>query len=216
MKIRTLADLACVALFIATGISIAAEPTTQVLRGRTYVKRDSGPLDADVYMPTGKGPFPGMLVVHGGAWRVGTRAQLAGVAATLAEHGYTAVAISYRLAPSATFPAQIYDCQAAVRWMRTNASELKIDPQHIGGFGYSAGGHLVALLGVLSDKDFKEEGIPADSASARLQVVLAGGAPCDFRDLPPGSGGVCPNVGASPAKLTTPSSHAISSITARV
>lgn len=139
-------------------------------------------------MPSGNGPFPGMLVVHGGAWRIGTRAQLAGVAATLAEQGYTAVAISYRLAPSATFPAQIYDCQAAVRWMRKNASEYKIDPQHIGGFGYSAGGHLVALLGVLNDKDFKEEGVPADAPSARLQVVLAGGAPCDFRDLPPRSG----------------------------
>lgn len=188
MNIRTLVGLACVALFTATGISAAAEPTTQVLRGRTYMKRDSGPLEADVYMPSGKGPFPGMLVVHGGAWRIGTRAQLAGVAATLAEHGYTAVAISYRLAPSATFPAQIYDCQAAVRWMRKNASEYKIDPQHIGGFGYSAGGHLVALLGALGDNELKEEGVPADAPSARLQVVLAGGAPCDFRDLPPGSG----------------------------
>src|SRR5262249_35028498 len=131
-------------------------------------------------------PFPGMLVVHGGAWRVGSRAQLAWIASALADRGYTAVAISYRLAPSATFPAQLYDCQAAVRWMRSHASEYKIDPKHIGGFGYSAGGHLVALLGALDDNELKEDGLPADAPSARLQVVLAGGAPCDFRDLPPG------------------------------
>jgi acetyl esterase/lipase len=161
-----------------------AEPEIEILRGRTYVTRDSGPLDADVFVPPGAGPFPGMLVVHGGAWRVGSRAQLASVAARFAEHGYVAVAISYRLAPQSKFPAQIYDCQAAVRWMRTHASEFKIDPQRIGGFGYSAGGHLVALLGTLDDNEYKEAGIPKDAPSARLQCVLAGGAPCDFRELP--------------------------------
>jgi triacylglycerol lipase len=162
----------------------AEKPAVKVLWSQTYVKRDSGPLDADVYLPRGDGPFPGMLVVHGGAWRIGTRAQLASAASKFAEHGYTAVAISYRLAPKCTFPAQIYDCQAAVRWMREHAEDFKIDPQRIGGFGYSAGGHLVALLGTLDDDDFKEEGVGADAPSARLQCVLAGGAPCDFRDLP--------------------------------
>jgi acetyl esterase/lipase len=162
----------------------AAEPEIEILRSRTYVTRDSGPLDADVYMPPGTGPFPGMLVVHGGAWRVGSRAQLASVAARFAEHGYTAVAISYRLAPQSKFPAQIYDCQAAVRWMRTRASEFKIDPQRIGGFGYSAGGHLVAMLGTLDDSEFREAGVPGGAPSARLQCVLAGGAPCDFREMP--------------------------------
>ena len=164
------------------------EPAVKVVRSQTYVKRDTGSLDADVYVPRGEGPFPGMLVVHGGAWRVGTRAQLATAAQKFAEHGYTAVAISYRLAPKSTFPAQIYDCQAAVRWMREHAKDFKIDTKHIGGFGYSAGGHLVALLGALDDDDYKEEGVAADAPSARLQCVLAGGAPCDFRDLPPNVG----------------------------
>jgi acetyl esterase/lipase len=138
----------------------------------------------DVYLPPGPGPFPGVLVVHGGAWTMGTRAQLAAVAVSLAKNGYTAAAISYRLAPKYTFPAQIYDCQAAVRWMRSHADELKLDPTHIGGFGYSAGGHLVALLGTLDDDDFREQGVPEDAPSARLQAVMAGGAPCDFCVLP--------------------------------
>ncbi len=121
------------------------------------------------------------MAAHGGWDR---ESQLASVAARFAEHGYTAVAISYRLAPQSKFPAQIYDCQAAVRWMRTHASEFKIDPQRIGGFGYSAGGHLVALLGTLDDSEFKEAGVPQDAPSDRLQCVLAGGAPCDFREMP--------------------------------
>src|SRR3954470_14625330 len=166
------------------GISRAAEPTVDVLRNQVFVERDSGPLAADVYRPHGPGPFPGMLVVHGGAWRMGTRADFAAIAQRLAENGYTAVAIDYRLAPTYKFPAQIYDCQAAVRWMRSHASELKIDPTRIGGFGYSAGGHLVALLGTLDDKELREPGLPANAPSARLQVVVAGGAPCDFRLLP--------------------------------
>ena len=182
-----------------SGFAVAEEAAVKVLRSQTYVVRDSGPLDADVFIPRGEGPFPAMLVVHGGAWRIGTRAQLTGVAQVLAEHGYTAVAISYRLAPSATFPAQIYDCQAAVRWMRAKAKEFKIDPERIGGFGYSAGGQLVALLGTLDSNELKEPGVPADAPSARLQCVVAGGAPCDFRELPPDSSFLAYWLGGTPA-----------------
>src|SRR3954468_11590862 len=171
-------------LFGLAGISAAAEPTVDVLRNQVFVERESGPLAADVYRPHGPGPFPGILVVHGGAWRMGARADFATIAHGLAERGYTAVAIDYRLAPTYKFPAQIYDCQAAVRWMRSHASELKIDPARIGGFGYSAGGHLVALLGTLDDKQLREPGLAANAPSSRLQAVVAGGAPCDFRSLP--------------------------------
>jgi acetyl esterase/lipase len=162
----------------------AAEPAIEVVRNREYVKRDSGPLAMDVYMPRGAGPFPGVLVVHGGAWTMGSRVQLAAIANALAEHGYVAACVSYRLAPKHTFPAQIDDCQAAVRWLREHANEFRLDPTRLGGFGYSAGGQLVALLGTLDDDDYREKGAPAGGASTRLQVVVAGGAPCDFRVLP--------------------------------
>ncbi|HMP08077.1 MAG TPA: alpha/beta hydrolase, partial [Lacipirellulaceae bacterium] len=68
----------------------------QVHYSQTYVEHASGPLQADVYVPEGDGPFPGVVVVHGGAWRMGSRMQLASVARMLAERGMTAVAISYR------------------------------------------------------------------------------------------------------------------------
>ncbi len=131
----------------ACDVATASEPTYDVFRGQCYVKRDSGELAADIYVPKVEGRFPGMLVVHGGAWRLGDRNQLAPIAAALAEHGYTAMAISYRLAPGSTFPAQIYDCQAAVRWLREHAGDYKLDSKRVGAFGYSAGGQLVALLG---------------------------------------------------------------------
>lgn len=182
------------------GAAVAVESTVDIVTGVAYAERDSGPLKADVYIPKGEGPFPGMLVVHGGAWRMGTREQLAGAALFLAEHGYTAVAIEYRLAPQDKWPAQIYDCAAAVRWMREHAKEYKIDRTRIGGFGYSAGGHLVALLGTLGDDQLREPGVAADAASARLQVVLAGGAPCDFRSIAADSDRLAYWLGGTPAE----------------
>jgi acetyl esterase/lipase len=211
------APLLAASTFFVDGFSAAGQFKANY--GEVYVKRDSGPLKADVYVPEGTGPFPGVLVVHGGAWRMGTRGQLAGVAQELAKHGFTAVAISYRLAPQHKFPAQIEDCKAAVRWMRTNAKRLKIDPDRIGGYGYSAGAHLVSLLGTTDPNDGLEGTIDVlESAppSTRLQCVAAGGAPCDLRPIPAdedglsfflgGSPGTCPEQYrlASPAAFVTP------------
>ena len=153
--------------------------------GKVYVERDSGPLKADTYLPAGKGPYPGVLVVHGGAWHMGSRAQLSGIARELAQRGFCAVAISYRLAPQDKFPAQIEDCKAAVRWMRSHAEQLKLDPLRIGGFGYSAGAHLVTLMGTTDSSDGLE-GIadPEHQPSTRLQAVVAGGTPTDFCTIP--------------------------------
>jgi acetyl esterase/lipase len=178
-----------------------AEVAYDLVPDQVYAQRDSGPLMADLYVPQGDGVFPAMIVIHGGAWATGTKEQLAGVAKALARLGYTTAAISYRLAPQNKFPAQIYDCQAAVRWLRTNAKKYKVDPERIGGYGYSAGGELVALLGALDDDDkVREPGLPADAPSARLQVVVAGGAPCDFGSLPPDSPRLAFWLGGTPAE----------------
>lgn len=172
----------CVACMEIAGAR-AEKLAVEVTRNREYVQRDSGPLAMDIYAPTDGGPFPGVLVVHGGAWTMGSRMQLATVANALAEHGYVAASVSYRLAPTHKFPAQLDDCRAAVRWLRENAGEFKLDPSRIGGFGYSAGGQLVALLGTIDDGDYREPDVKANAPSARLQAVVAGGAPCDFRVL---------------------------------
>ncbi|MGH7961493.1 MAG: alpha/beta hydrolase fold domain-containing protein [Candidatus Binatia bacterium] len=136
-------------------------------------------LEADVYVPAGVGPFPGVLVIHGGGWQGGTRADMNHIAKRLVQRGYTAVNISYRFAPASHFPAQIQDLQQAVRWMRQNAAAYRIDPQWIGVFGYSAGGHLAALLGTIRPGDGFDD--KADDPSTRIQAVVVGGAPTDLR-----------------------------------
>ena len=177
--------IAVVALALAPLTAYAAEkPRFDRVRDVTYAK-PNGPggqgLLAEIYVPHGRGPFPGVLVIHGGAWSVGSRHQLGKAATELANHGYTAVAIDYRLAPQHKFPAQLDDCRAAVRWMRDSAKTYKIDPDHIAAYGYSAGGHLAALLGVTSGDASRR----IDSGgSTRVQAVVAGGAPCDLEALP--------------------------------
>jgi acetyl esterase/lipase len=188
-----------IGLAISLAQILADAGEVDVTYGQAYVERDSGPLKCDVYVPRGEGQFPGVLVVHGGAWRMGTRAQLSPVAQLLAERGFTAVAISYRLAPRYKFPAQIDDCKAAVRWMRREAAQWKIDPAQIGGFGYSAGAHLVALLGTTGPEDGLEGAAdPSTLPSTRLQAVAAGGTPCDFRRIPPEVDGLAFWLGGSP------------------
>lgn len=136
-------------------------------------------LETDVYVPAGAGPFPGVLVVHGGGWGSGQRTDMTHIAKRLAARGYTAVNLSYRFAPTYHFPAQIEDLQQAVRWMRQNAEAYRIDPDHIGAFGYSAGGHLAAMLGTISPGDGFDGG--SNGPSTRIQAVVAGGAPTDLR-----------------------------------
>lgn len=163
----------------------AAQQGPTITKNIEYATRDSGALLADLFVPQGEGPFPGVLVVHGGAWRSGNKDQLTFVANRLSRSGYTVMAINYRLCPEHKFPTQIEDCKSAVRWMRRNASQMKLDPSWIAGWGYSAGAHLVSLLGTTdSSAGFEGPDAGTDGCSSRLQAVVAGGTPCDFRPLP--------------------------------
>ena len=144
-------------------------------------------LKLDVYMPNGKGPHPTVLAVHGGAWRSGAKWHMIRHAWRFVEKGYCVVAINYRHAPNYKFPAQIHDVKSAVRWMRVNHKDYKIDPDQIVAFGYSAGGHLVSLLGTTDSDDGLEGFVDEDEKkiSTRVRAVAAGGAPCEFTWIAP-------------------------------
>lgn len=131
----------------------------------------------DALIPEGDGPHPAVLVVHGGAWKSGNRKQLRSYADSLAKRGFVCFAIDYRLAPADKFPAQIDDCREAVKWIRQHSAEYKVDPDKLGAIGYSAGGHLVCLLGTTGEAPSESNG----NVDTRLQAVVAGGAPTDFR-----------------------------------
>jgi acetyl esterase/lipase len=104
----------------------------------------------DIYLPEGNGPFPIVVLIHGGAFISGDKSGEAANAAALVANGIAAASINYRLSSEAIFPAQIQDCKAAVRFLRANATKYKLNPDKIGSWGASAGGNLSALLGTSS------------------------------------------------------------------
>jgi triacylglycerol lipase len=160
----------------------ASAAEIEVVRNQVYAEAAGEQLLADVYRPAGEEPCPGVLVVHGGAWTIGNKAHLGFAAREFARSGFCAVAINYRLAPKHRFPAQLEDCLAAVDWMRANATKYAIDSQRIAGYGYSAGAHLVALMGAGAVPKPADE--PAAKRRLPLQAIVAGGTPCDFRTMP--------------------------------
>lgn len=150
--------------------------------GLVYHQGKNFEVKCDIYVPDGEGPFPAILCVHGGAWRSGAKWHMIRHAWRLVKADFVVVAINYRHAPKYKFPAQVYDVKAAVRWMRVNHGKYKIDPDNIGAFGYSAGGHLVALLGTTDRDDGLEGNVPIREMkiSTRISAVMAGSAPCEF------------------------------------
>ena len=126
----------------------------EVLRNIEYAKTPEQNLELDLYLPKEKSnsPIPVLIYIHGGAWRLGNRHLLGRFdGQKLAQKGFAILCIEYRLSGVAKFPAQIYDCKAAVRWVRKNADKYGFNSQKIGVFGGSAGGHLSALLGTSGD-----------------------------------------------------------------
>jgi acetyl esterase/lipase len=149
-------------------------PNTKVWRDVEYVPGGGHTRSLDLYVPEKKGDakLPLVIWIHGGAWRGGDKAE--NKALWLLKEGFASASINYRPSPEARFPAQIEDCKAAIRFLRSKAGEYGFDADHIGVWGSSAGGHLAALLGVSGG--VKElEGNPENPAiSSRVQAV------CDF------------------------------------
>jgi len=119
---------------------------------QTYVQYGTRCLKLDMYLPTGR-RMPVVVLVHGGGWRSGFRSEFAPMAVRLAQRGYAAVTVSYRLSGEAQYPAAIQDVQAAVRWVRENAERYGIDPKRIALAGGSAGGQIASLAGVTGQGD---------------------------------------------------------------
>ena len=182
-----------------------APPEVRSQNDITYTKVGDRELKLDMTRPAeGDGPFPAVVVIHGGAWRAGNKADVHAVMSMLAQHGYVTISPQYRFCPKDLFPAQVYDVKAAVRWLRTHAAEYKVDPDHIGATGFSAGGHLSLMLGLTGPNDGLEgENLPADAPSSRVQAVVNFFGPTDFAasDLPDVSKGLLKDfLGGTPAE----------------
>jgi acetyl esterase/lipase len=125
------------------------------------------------YPKKGNGPFPAVVLLHGGGWCLGSRKSNVPLALKLAHEGYVAVPVSYRLSGAAPFPAAIHDVKGAVRWLRAHAQTYPIDPERIAALGYSSGGHLACLLGATGGlARFEGDGGHKDQSS-RVQAVVS-------------------------------------------
>lgn len=152
-----------VILFLATASLHAQRPPTRgplplppgvtAYRDLEYANPGGKPVLLDLYLPPDvETPLPLIIWIHGGGWQSGSKENLAPARALLSK-GFAIVSVNYRLSGEAIFPAQIEDCQSAVRWLRKNARAYHLDPERFGVFGSSAGGHLVALMGTSGKGD---------------------------------------------------------------
>ncbi|NIA12654.1 MAG: alpha/beta hydrolase fold domain-containing protein [Nitrospiraceae bacterium] len=142
-----------------------------------------------LYLPTNAAtePRPAVLLIHGGGWMFGTRGQLGWYGRRLAENGYVAASINYRMMPKYSFPACLHDCKAGIRWLRKHADELNVDPGRIAALGDSAGGHLAALLATTKPADGLEgDANPGYSSEIQAAVVLYGVADLSYYRRPKG------------------------------
>jgi acetyl esterase/lipase len=156
---------------------------TRILRDLAYIPDGHERQKLDLYLPeqkVGNRPLPLIVWVHGGAWLAGSKENCPAV--RFLRHGYAAASINYRLSRHAIFPAQIEDCKAAIRFLRANAEKYNIDPNRIGVWGASAGGHLVALLGTAGDVKEFDKG-PNLNVSSRVQAVCDFFGPTDFTKM---------------------------------
>jgi len=158
-------------------------PGTKLLRDIPYVKNGGERQQLDIITLTTPKPAPLIVWIHGGGWVGGSKSILRVL--NFAREGYAVAAINYRFAQQAVFPAQIEDCKSAIRFLRAHAKEYNIDPQRIGVWGESAGGHLAALLGTTGD-DKSLAGKDPENAdqSARVQCVVDYFGPTDLLQIP--------------------------------
>ena len=141
-----------------------------------YQRRDGQPLLARLYRPSGEGPFPAALQIHGGAWVNKDRTDNDYIAKALAQQGVLVAAIDFRMPPEAPYPASLADINLATRWLKSRARDYGARPDRVGMFGTSSGGHQ-ALLAAMRPEDPRYRALPLDAApevDARLAFVISG------------------------------------------
>jgi acetyl esterase/lipase len=137
----------------------------------------------DLIRPTGAGPWPTIVWIHGGGWRSGSRGQVEQVRRLVCQ-GYAVASVDYRLSDVAPFPAQIHDVKAAIRYLRANAATLQIDGNRLATFGSSAGGHLATLAATSSGvSDLEDLTLGNAGTSSAVAAAAAWYGPTDFGQM---------------------------------
>ncbi len=112
-----------------------------------YARPGGLPLLMDAYRPEGPGPFPAIVIAHGGGWEAGDKVTyISPVLAPLARAGYAWFSIDYRLTPYVRNADQLEDLRNAIRYVRAHAARYRIDPQRLAALGESASGQMVTQI----------------------------------------------------------------------
>jgi acetyl esterase/lipase len=172
-------------LFPATVLAQTSNPPgVKVERNLVFASIGKKHLKLNLYRPdNGSRNVPVVVLIYGGAWMMRNPGMEIPRAKWLARHGYAAAVIDYRLSSEALFPAQIYDCKAAVRWLRANAAKYRLDAAHIGAWGDSSGGHLACLLGTAGKVPALEGNEGNTNESGQVQAVVDFFGPTDFLQM---------------------------------
>ena len=123
----------------------------------------------DIFVPNSISLLPLIILMHGGAWTLGDKSDLSGIAFFLAQQGFVVINMNYRLLPDFSYPAPMEDIQKVLQWVSQNAENYGIDTTRIGMCGYSAGGHLVALYSLTQDINYIDGG----STLPRVYAIAA-------------------------------------------
>jgi acetyl esterase/lipase len=158
----------------------AVPPEAKPHRDLVYAVRDGIKMKLDLFLPPVGGPFPLVMWIHGGAWEMGDKAKYTHMMFLL-RRGFAVANIEYRFSQVAPFPAQLDDCESALRFLTANATTFHLDPNRIAASGESAGGHLAALLGMNRSARTITSNLDAARGSIRAVIDLAG--PSDLADL---------------------------------
>jgi acetyl esterase/lipase len=148
-------------------------------RNIPYVENGHPNQVLDLFLPEQPSdkPLPLMIWIHGGAWMGGDQASPPVL--YLVKKGFAVASIQYRFSQDALWPAQAYDCKAAIRFLRANAGKYHFDPDHFGAGGDSSGGHLAAFVGASGDVKEMEGDLGNTNVSSRVQAVVDWFGPTD-------------------------------------
>jgi acetyl esterase/lipase len=159
-----------------------ANSLSSVQQDIAYGTAGGHPLLLDIYQPSEQSSAlrPAVVLIHGGGWTSFDKSTMHTMGMFLARCGFVAFAVDYRLMHGSEniWPAQLDDVQRAVRWVRANAAKYRVDPDHIGAFGHSAGAQLASLLGMEDTRDNSDAALA--KYSSRVQAVVEVSGPSDF------------------------------------
>ncbi|MGH7817221.1 MAG: alpha/beta hydrolase, partial [Candidatus Binatia bacterium] len=136
-----------------------------------YIRHGDKPFLLRLFKPSGQGPFPLIVELHGGAWCRGDRANDTIINEALAKSGVVVAALDWRMPPVAPYPAALADINYAVRWLKSRAADLRSRPDLVGIMGSSSGGHQ-AMLAAMRPRDSRYSALPLSAHAAEVDASV--------------------------------------------